>query len=211
MFKLNFFDSLLFYSKCCGGDWPSFLGPNGNDIVKAEDNFSADLSKWSKVWENNIGIGYSAMAISGNMAFNMSHDKKETETLHCFDASSGKPLWKFDYPGPLINKLHKGGPNSTPTVEGDFVYILGKAGQAFCVNKSDGSVVWKKDLLQLMKIEQPAFGFASSPLIYKDWVLYTSGKAVALNKNSGELVWLSQNNSGGRGCLPSRSCYNCSI
>ena len=195
MYKLSLLLLFCFTVSAVAADWPSFLGPNKNDITTAESNFNADLSKWSKVWENNIGVGYSAMTVSGNMAFNMSHDKKETETLHCFDASSGKSLWKFDYLGPLINKLHKGGPNSTPTVDGDFVFILGKAGQAFCLNKTDGSVVWKKDLHQLMEIKQPAFGFASSPLIYKDWILYTSGKAVALNKNSGELVWLSQNSS----------------
>ena len=191
--KVITYGLLICFQNCLSaGDWPNFLGPNGNDTVAPHGNFSADLSKWSKVWENNIGIGYSAMSISGNMAFNMSHDRKETETLHCFDANSGRPLWAFDYKGPLINKLHKGGPNSTPTIEGDFVYIVGKAGQAFCLNKFDGSIVWQKDLLDEMNIKLPAFGIASSPVIYNDWVLFTSGKAIALNKKSGEVIWVSK-------------------
>ena len=189
-----FFCLLILVFQMCiqAAEWPAFLGPNGNDIVKAESGFTPDLSKWSKVWENNIGVGYTATVVADGMAFNMSHDKKETETLHCFDSKSGKPLWRFDYNGPLINKLHKGGPNSTPTVEGEFVFIMGKAGQAFCLNKVDGSVVWQKDLLKLMEIKQPAFGLACSPVIYKDWVLFTSGKAVALNKKSGKTIWISK-------------------
>ena len=139
---------LVFQSCIQAKDWPAFLGPNGNDVVNEELGFNPDLSKWSKVWENNIGVGYTATVVADGMAFNMSHDKKETETLHCFDSKSGKPLWRFDYNGPLINKLHKGGPNSTPTIEGEFVFIMGKAGQAFCLNKTDGSVVWQKDLLK---------------------------------------------------------------
>ena len=73
------------------------------------------------------------------------------------------------------------------------LYAVGKAGQALCLNKQDGSLVWKQDLVKLMGIDVPAFGLASSPIIYKDWIIYTSGKALALNKKTGELVWLSKN------------------
>ncbi|MCM8537884.1 MAG: PQQ-binding-like beta-propeller repeat protein [Lentisphaeraceae bacterium] len=197
MFKLSTFFILFLslLSHTHGQGWPKFLGPNGNDIVEEGEKFTSDLSKWSKVWENKIGLGYSAVAVSGNQAFTMGHNNKTKETLHCFDAKTGKTLWTHTYKGALINKLHKGGPNSTPTIEGEFVYILGKGGSAFCLEKASGKVVWQKDLLKEMEIPQPAFGLSSSPVIYKDWVIYSAAKTLVLNKKTGEKVWLSKNTS----------------
>lgn len=194
MFKVSIFLVLfsVILNPIYGQDWSKFLGPNENDAISVDQEFIPDLSKWSKVWENKIGLGYSAVAVSGNQAFTMGHDGKARETLHCFDAKTGKTLWKHTYKGALINKLHKGGPNSTPTIEGDFVYILGKGGSAFCLEKESGKVVWEKDLLKEMDIPQPAFGLSSSPVIYKDWIIYSSGKTVVLNKKTGAKVWLSK-------------------
>lgn len=184
---------LLLCGSCLNAeDWPSFLGPNANDITKAGENFDADLKKWKKAWEVKIGVGYSAIAVKGDLAYTMGHDANETESVYCLDVKSGKTVWKHDYPGKLVNKLHFGGPNATPTVDGDFLYTSGKDGKAFCFSRKDGKVIWKKDLLEAMGIPLPNFGIAASPLIYNDWVIYTSGRALALNKKTGASVWLSK-------------------
>ena len=173
-------------------DWPKFLGPNGNDITKAESSFDPDLNKWKKSWEVKIGVGYSAIAVEGDFAYTMGHDAKDTEFIYCLDVKTGKTVWQHQYPGKLVNKLHFGGPNATPTIEGDVLYTVGKDGKAFCLTKKDGKVVWKKDLLAIMGIPLPNFGIAGSPVIYKDWIVYTSGRALALNKKTGETVWVSK-------------------
>ena len=192
MNKVYIFFTLLFTSVLTAADWPHFLGPNGNDQTSAESSFDPDLNKWKKAWEVKIGVGYSAVAVEGDFAYTMGHDAKNTESVYCIDTKTGETVWKHDYPGKLVNKLHFGGPNATPSIEGDFVYTAGKDGKAFCLYKKDGKVVWQKDLLETMGIPLPNFGIAGSPLIYKDWIIYTSGRALVLNKKTGDVVWLSK-------------------
>ena len=183
---------LLFSTVLSAADWPQFLGPNGNDITTAADSFDPDLSKWKKSWEVKIGVGYSAIAVEGDFAYTMGHDAKNTESVYCLDLKTGKTVWKHDYPGKLVNKLHFGGPNATPTIEGDVLYTVGKEGQAFCLDKKSGKVIWQKELLKEMGIPLPNFGIAGSPVIHNDWIIYTSGRALVLNKKTGEKVWVSK-------------------
>ena len=55
-----------------------------------------------------------------------------------------------------------------------------------------GKLIWQADLVHLTNSEVPNWGFAGSPLIRGDLVLYNVGKAgTALNKDTGKLVWAS--------------------
>ena len=192
MNKVYILAIFLLSSVLAAADWPKFLGPNGNDITSADSDFNPDLNKWKKSWEVKIGVGYSAIAVEGGFAYTMGHDARNTESVYCLDIKDGKVVWKHDYPGKLVNKLHFGGPNATPVVEGDFVYSAGKDGKAFCLDKKTGKVIWEKDLLKTMGIPLPNFGIAGSPVIHNDWIIYTSGRALVLNKKTGELVWVSK-------------------
>ena len=194
---MSFFNKtvLLIFFFCLGtyaGDWPRFLGPNDNDIVKPESGFNPDLKQWEKAWEIKIGQGYSALAVAGDKAYTLGHDGKETETIYCLDANTGKEIWKHSYKGLLINKLHIGGPNATTTIEGDVLYSISKDGQVFCLNRNDGKVLWAQNIHKAYGIKQPNFGYAGSPVIYEDWVLLTCGKACALEKKTGKIVWISE-------------------
>ena len=191
LLKISLLNFLLF-STLSALDWPRFLGPNSNDQTKAEAGFSADLSKWKKAWEINVGVGYSAVTVLGDKAYTMGHDGKDTETIYCLDSSSGKEIWKYSYKGLLINKLHLGGPNASVELEGELLYTLSKDGKAFCLNRNTGKLVWKANLLKEYGIKQPAFGFAGSPVIHNDWVLFTCGKACALDKKTGKVIWISK-------------------
>ncbi|MCM8530158.1 MAG: PQQ-binding-like beta-propeller repeat protein [Lentisphaeraceae bacterium] len=173
-------------------DWPQFKGPNDNNIVEKDSLFEPDLTKWKKAWEVNIGKGYSAVSVVGDLAYCMGHDSKNTETLYCLEVKTGKIVWKHQYEGILLDKQHTGGPNATATIEGDKIYILGKAGQAFCLNLKDGSVVWKEDIKALSKKKLPNWGYASSPVIHKDMVIFSCSKTIVLDKNTGKLIWLSK-------------------
>lgn len=67
----------------------------------------------------------------------------------CFDADTGKELWKVEYLQRFIPPEQPGigkGPNSTPTVDRDRVYMLGLGGMFHCVEIATGKVLWKHDL-----------------------------------------------------------------
>jgi outer membrane protein assembly factor BamB len=58
--------------------------------------------------------------------------------------------------------------------------------------------VWNKDLKKLYRVSTPTWGFASSPLIHGDKVVYNVGsRGIALNKKTGSLKWKTGNGTSG--------------
>lgn len=174
------------------GDWPRWLGPNGDNIAPAAEQFDADVSKWKVAWKANVGRGYSAVVVAGNRAFTLGHDEKSGETVFCFDATSGEVLWKHAYEAQLMPAMHPGGPNATPTVVGNHVITLSKDGQVFCLTADKGTKVWQASLTEAMEIKVPQWGFASSAVVDGDQVLFSAGKVVALDRATGKTLWTSK-------------------
>ena len=170
-------------------DWPNWLGPNGNNHVEPSDSFDANLDNWKIVWEKNVGLGYSAITIANGRGYTMGHDGDARETIICFDAKTGKQIWKYSYEGDLIPKMHTGGPNASVTVSGDRLYALSKDGQAISLDANTGKEIWSTRLTEIMDIEVPRWGFASSPYEYGDQILLSAGKVTALDKNTGNPIW----------------------
>ena len=116
--------------------------------------------------------------------------RQYTHSVHCLDAASGKALWQYRY---ACNPGDYAGPRSTPTVHNGKVYTLSREGLALCLNAISGKVLWQ----QALKAPIPTWGFASSPLIQGNLVLYNVGGAgTALDKSSGRQVWTSQGTAG---------------
>ncbi|MBL8816059.1 MAG: PQQ-like beta-propeller repeat protein [Planctomyces sp.] len=140
------------------------------------------------------------MSVSGDQLFAMGHSSGN-ETLWCLNALTGEVIWAHEYPCQLIDNLHEGGPCSTPTVDGDRVYSLGKEGQLFCLSKADGKVIWKQELQQLLGVKLPEWGFSSSGLILGDRLILEAGRVVAFNKMTGEVVWQTDIHEAGYGSV----------
>lgn len=182
---------LTFAASLHASDWPRWLGPTGDNIAPEAENFDPDLSKWNIAWKTNVGLGYSSIAVVGDRAYTMGHDKKGKEIVHCLNAATGEPIWKYEYEAPLLPHLHTGGPNATPTIIGNKVITLSKNGLVFCFSADKGEVLWKANLLEIFSIKLPQWGFASSPYIDGDNVLFCGGKACALALETGKVVWTS--------------------
>jgi outer membrane protein assembly factor BamB len=83
---------------------------------------------------------------------------------------------------------------STPTVDGDVLYSLAWEGELVCANKSDGSIVWRRNLAKDFNgvYQAPGEGgaYSESVLIDGDKLICTPGAkdaaVVALNKHTGE-------------------------
>jgi len=125
-------------------------------------------------------------------------NKDETDTIYCFDAQSGKEVWKYSYPCALDPIYYEGGPGSTPTVDRTKVYTFSKRGHLFCFNASDGKVLWRHNLMEELLVAKPRWGFAGSPLIEGSLVLLNVGGAgAALDKSTGKVAWKSDTNIAG--------------
>jgi len=173
----------------CAADWPQWRGPN-RDGVSAEKGWSAAAPK--VLWKACFGPGCSSFAVVDDRLFTMGNDK-DTGSIYCIDAKSGKILWKYSYPSPLDPKMFEGGQCSTPTVDGDSVFALGRQGQFFCLNKTTGAVVWSKNFPADFSAKMASWGYAGSPLVLGDKVITEVGgkgaSAVAFDKASGKVIW----------------------
>ena len=130
---------------------------------------------------------------------------KRIEQIIALD-DKGHELWKADI-GPMYDfggNRWSGGPNATPTVDGDLLFALGSQGTLVCVKTADGAEVWRKDLVKEFGAEitsggfgpaKMGWGFSWSPLVDGDHLICTPGGAkglfLALNKTSGKVVWQS--------------------
>jgi outer membrane protein assembly factor BamB len=77
-------------------------------------------------------------------------------------------------------------------VDGGKVYTISREGQAFCLDALSGKVLWGKDLQRETRATPPQWGFAGSPLIAGNLVIYNVGAAgTALDRQNGRVVWRS--------------------
>ena len=175
-------------------DWPSYLGPN-NDLQPVLKQFTATTA--DEVWRAQLKTGMCSVTIADGLLYTMGNDgTKENEKtakdyVYCLDAKTGAVKWTFDYPCQLEPKLHPGGPSSTPTVHEGKVYTLSKFGQIFCLDAKTGRKIWEASAEQY-KPEKPWWGFAGSPTVMGDAVIFNIGtKGMAFNKDTGKQLWKS--------------------
>lgn len=178
-------------------DWPNYRGPDYDGISEETGWQSTWQGSPTIAWKASLGWGFASMAVSDGRVYAMGN-VNDKDIVYCFDAASGKELWKQSYPCPRYKKMHEGGPCATPTVEGTAVYVLSKAGDALRLNAKTGEVIWHKNPAEELGIKPPTWHFSSSPLIVDDLVILNVGiSGVALNKADGSIAWKSK--AGGAG------------
>ena len=167
------------------GDWPQFLGAH-RDGSSSEAGWSTtwEASGPKKLWEAQVGAGYSCVSVAGGKAYTLGNDKG-ADTLFCFDAVSGKEVWKKSYPC-------KGGdfpgPRCSPAIDDGRVYTVSIEGEIKCWSAADGKELWSHKASELGG-KAGGWGFACSPLILGDRVIVDVGLTMAMEKKTGEVIW----------------------
>ncbi|OAI52254.1 pyrrolo-quinoline quinone [Planctomyces sp. SCGC AG-212-M04] len=188
-------------SASAADSWPTFRGP-GRTAVSPDKNL---LEKWPEdgpplVWTaKGAGRGYSSLAIAGGKIYtlgdNLSTASDKEEYLQCFDQKTGKQLWTHQTGSPW----DKGSPDwqgsrSTPTVDGDSVYVVTPPGVLVACKTSDGSELFRVDLVKdYGGKKDDGWGYSESPTVDGDKVICTPGgkksTMVAFNKKTGKEIW----------------------
>ncbi|MBN1510003.1 MAG: PQQ-like beta-propeller repeat protein, partial [Sedimentisphaerales bacterium] len=181
-------------------DWPHWRGPQHNGISQ-ERHWGGDWATCEpKVcWTQQVGTGFSSIAVAngrlytmGNSELAVGNAKKAHDVVYCLDASAGEILWTHAYEAPLSPDSYEGGPSATPTIANGKVYTLSKKAIACCLDANDGAVVWQSDLAAKYGVRAPTWGFAGSPYVYGDLVIYNVGtRGLALHVADGTLAWQS--------------------
>jgi outer membrane protein assembly factor BamB len=157
-------------------DWPQFLGPSRDGISPG----SASVKTWSSkgppvLWQRQVGEGYSGPVVSGNRLI-LFHRLGDSETVDCLNATTGKDLWKLEYPTHYQDQLGKGnGPRATPVISAKHVITLGAGGRLCCLDLEGGTKRWSRSINEEYHVPQNYFGVGSSPLI-----VTTEGRGLVL-------------------------------
>ncbi len=182
--------------KASAGDWPGWMGADRTGVSQE----TGLLKQWPKggpklVWKaQDVGEGYSTPSIAAGKIYLMSNRGSNDEFAIALNVKDGSKIWE--------QRVGKVGPNrgpqypgsrSSPTVDGDAVYVLGSDGDLACLDAAKGEVRWKKNLRSDFDGKPGMWAYAESPLLDGDALVCTPGgdKAtlVALNKKNGETLW----------------------
>jgi outer membrane protein assembly factor BamB len=171
-------------------------GPN-RDGIYTETGL---LKKWPEagpklVWHiEGLGEGFTSVAITTKGVFTTGMINN-MGNIFAIDPK-GKLLWKKEY-GPEWTDSHNG-VRSTPLVVKDKLYFLSSFGKLFCMNCSDGQIVWTVDLMKQYGAENIQWGMTENLLFDGNTIYCTAGGSgtamVAFDMNSGKEIWKSKAN-----------------
>ncbi len=173
--------------------WTQFRGPNRAN----RSTETSLLTEWPEegpklAWKvTGVGEGFSTVSLSDGEIYTMGN-LDDQEQLVVLSEESGEHLWKV----PFGDAYHQGrgdGPRGTPTIDGDFVYVLGGAGNLACISRKSHKVVWQRNILEDYGARNIRWGISESVLIDGDRLICTPGGSdatiVALDKRTGDEIW----------------------
>jgi outer membrane protein assembly factor BamB len=201
------------------GDWPGWRGAARDNISKE----SGLLTTWPKdgpalVWKaKGLGRGYSTPSIAKGVLYVLGTEDKNAECVIALDIKSGAQLWSTPF-GTMQGGFE--GPRSTPTIDGDALYVISSNGILISANVKSGQINWRKDFDKEFGGRVGSWAYCESPLIDGDVLVCTPGgesaAMAALDKKTGDVIWKSDmtdlpNNGGKKGGSYTRAEYSSAI
>lgn len=194
-------------------DWPRLGGPGGAG-VSPQKNL---LNHWPEqgprtLWTVDVADGFGGPAIHHGEVFLLDRPDNEKDVLRCLDLKSGKELWTVPFNAP--GKLPYNGSRNVPTVDDQFVFVIGPFGDFHCIDRKTHQSIWSHNMIRefknpeidraeapvsrddkLARAQVPMWGFTQAPLLYKDIVMAApqtqNTGLVAYDKTSGKMRWQS--------------------
>lgn len=173
-------------------DWPQYLGPDRNAVAP-----DVRLSRsWPDsgpriIWSFPLGRGYGGASVHRGEVFVLDRIGDQSDILRCIDLETGTETWTYVYSAP--GRHSHPGSRAVPTVDQDHVWTVGPFGHFHCISRKTHVPVWSTHILDRFEADEPQWGVAQSPLIYRDTVIVApqgnQAGVVAFNKHTGELRW----------------------
>jgi outer membrane protein assembly factor BamB len=175
------------------GDWPQWRGPNRNGMSRE----TGLLREWpaagpARVWSaSNLGAGFGSVAVAGDRVF-VQGARNRQSLVTALNRQDGSHVWTKAL-GPSGNNDRGPGPRSTPTVDGDRLYVLTESGQLACLRAADATILWQRNILSDFGGRNLNWLISESPLVDGNLLIVSPGGRgagmVALDKMTGKTVW----------------------
>lgn len=183
----------LFSSVVHAADWPVWRGPDKTG-VSTEKLTGTEVKP---LWKAQIDIGFASFTVADGRVFTSGHADGQ-DTVFCFDAATGKEVWKHSYKADLGDKYYEGGTSAGPVIEGNKAWHLSRWGDLICFEATTGKIVWQKNFLAETEAEIPEWGFSGSALIHgANLILNIGQNGAAFEKATGKFVWKSEADTAG--------------
>jgi outer membrane protein assembly factor BamB len=179
------------------GDWIGFRGTARDGIVHGA-GMATDWSRTppTQIWKRVVGPAWSSVIVIGNRLYTQ-EQRGEKETVVCYDAASGEPVWVHEDAARFEEAVSGVGPRATPTFAKGRIVTLGGTGLLNCLDAETGERRWSRDIKTDSEAKTPMWGFAGSPLLVDDKIVVYAGGAtgrslLAYRLDSGDLAWTAE-------------------
>lgn len=182
-------------------DWPQYRGPNGDGSSP-----EAVRTNWLEqppveVWRRPIGAGFSSIAVSAGRLYTQARKATNTgdrEVCLALDSATGNSLWETDVDAADYTDLsgypnEMDGPRSTPTIDGNRVYVFTSHLKLISLDAATGMILWRRDFRAELGSDVIPWENAASPLIVGELIFVNSNargrSLMAVRKSDGVTVW----------------------
>ena len=172
-------------------DWPQFRGTGGSGQSAEKGLLKSWPSNGPKLlWQKTVGHGFASVSVVGDRLYTSGIVGGKL-AVSCLDTKAkGKVLWQTPIDGASGGGY--AGARSTPTVDGDCVYVLSDLGKVVCLKTADGKEVWSKNILSTYGAKNISWKVSESLIVDGDKLICSPGgraAMVALAKTTGKEIW----------------------
>jgi outer membrane protein assembly factor BamB len=188
-----------------GADWPYHRGKGALGVWEETgilEKFPEDGLAARVRWRTPLRSGYTGPAVADGRVFVTDFvyttRPRGIERALALDETTGRILWTREWEANYSGLSYDRGPRTTPTVDGDRVYVQGSMGAFFCLDVKTGDILWRKDFMTDYHGPREkwsgSYGFVAPPLVDGDRVICKVGgepnaKVVAFDKRTGKELW----------------------
>ncbi len=186
-----------------GADWPQFRGANHDSISTDRLNKRWTGAVTNPVWRVPLTNCLGSLAVSDGRVFTQTVQKTngvDMDWCVALNAANGTEIWRRAleptyYPHGGVG--YDDGPRTTPAADGDSVFVLSSYLKLFRLNRTNGAIIWMRDLVADYGSGIIEWQNAASPVIENGLIYLNancgSSTLMALRTSDGSEAWRSQN------------------
>ena len=174
--------------------WTDYRGPLRNGIYdQAPLRLDWPPEGPPELWRQQVGGGYASMVIADSLVYTI-EQRRNREVVAAYALEDGRQVWEHAWNSRFSESMGGDGPRATPTWSDGRVYALGANGDLACLSASDGSPVWKRNILRDAAASNLTWGMAGAPLLVDGMVVVIAGggngrSLFAYDELTGEILW----------------------